>query len=136
MIFFSASKSKLPGYILPAVPALVLLLAAAASRIRCNRDDAARGVTMGLGATWLALVVGAGFWLHRQLPTSPFAQAPAPAMSDTATPYRVLARKYRPQTFSELVSQEHVRTTIENAITQRRIAHGYIFAGQRGTGSH
>lgn len=73
VIFFSASKSKLPGYILPAVPPLVLLLAAAASRIRCIRDDAARGVTMGLGATWLALVVGAGLWLHRQLPASPFA---------------------------------------------------------------
>ena len=74
VIFFSASKSKLPGYILPAVPEMVLLLAAAASRIRCTRDDAARGVTMGLGATWLALVVGAGFWLHRQVPTSAFAQ--------------------------------------------------------------
>jgi DNA polymerase III subunit gamma/tau len=48
--------------------------------------------------------------------------------------YQVIARKYRPQTFGELVSQEHVRTTIENAITKRRIAHGYIFAGQRGTG--
>lgn len=48
--------------------------------------------------------------------------------------YQVIARKYRPQTFAELVSQEHVRTTIENAISQRRIAHGYIFAGQRGTG--
>ena len=48
--------------------------------------------------------------------------------------YQVIARKYRPQTFAELVSQEHVRTTIENAITQNRIAHGYIFAGQRGTG--
>src|SRR5450432_4723919 len=48
--------------------------------------------------------------------------------------YQVIARKYRPHTFSELVSQEHVRTTIENAITQQRIAHGYIFAGQRGTG--
>jgi 4-amino-4-deoxy-L-arabinose transferase-like glycosyltransferase len=74
VIFFSASKSKLPGYILPAVPPLVLLLAAAASRIRCICNDAARGVTMGLGATWLALVVGAGFWLHRQPSTSPFAQ--------------------------------------------------------------
>ena len=48
--------------------------------------------------------------------------------------YQVIARKYRPHTFSELVSQEHVRTTIENAISQKRIAHGYIFAGQRGTG--
>lgn len=48
--------------------------------------------------------------------------------------YQVIARKYRPQDFSELVGQEHVRTTLENAITQSRIAHGYIFSGQRGTG--
>jgi DNA polymerase-3 subunit gamma/tau len=48
--------------------------------------------------------------------------------------YQVIARKYRPQTFAELVGQEHVRTTLENAIAQRRIAHGYILAGQRGTG--
>jgi DNA polymerase III subunit gamma/tau len=48
--------------------------------------------------------------------------------------YQVIARKYRPQTFSELVNQVHVRTTLENAITQNRIAHGYIFSGQRGTG--
>jgi DNA polymerase-3 subunit gamma/tau len=48
--------------------------------------------------------------------------------------YQVIARKYRPQSFAELIGQEHVRTTIENAITQNRIAHGYIFCGQRGTG--
>ncbi|HOL72270.1 MAG TPA: DNA polymerase III subunit gamma/tau [Bryobacteraceae bacterium] len=48
--------------------------------------------------------------------------------------YQVFARKYRPQAFSELVNQEHVRTTLENAIAQNRIAHGYIFSGQRGTG--
>ncbi len=48
--------------------------------------------------------------------------------------YQVIARKYRPQTFAELISQERVRTTLENAISQRRIAHGYIFSGQRGTG--
>jgi DNA polymerase-3 subunit gamma/tau len=48
--------------------------------------------------------------------------------------YQVIARKYRPQTFVELIGQEHVRTTLENAIAQRRIAHGYIFSGQRGTG--
>ena len=48
--------------------------------------------------------------------------------------YQVIARKYRPQAFEELVSQEHVRTTLENAISSSRIAHGYIFAGQRGTG--
>ncbi len=48
--------------------------------------------------------------------------------------YQVIARKYRPQNFGELIGQEHVRTTIENAIAQGRIAHGYIFSGQRGTG--
>src|SRR5688572_6951667 len=48
--------------------------------------------------------------------------------------YQVIARKYRPAKFSELISQEHVRTTLENAITQGRIAHGYILSGQRGTG--
>jgi DNA polymerase-3 subunit gamma/tau len=48
--------------------------------------------------------------------------------------YQVIARKYRPQAFAELIGQEHVRTTLENAIAQRRIAHGYIFSGQRGTG--
>jgi DNA polymerase-3 subunit gamma/tau len=48
--------------------------------------------------------------------------------------YQVIARKYRPQAFAELIGQEHVKTTLENAITQGRIAHGYIFAGQRGTG--
>lgn len=48
--------------------------------------------------------------------------------------YQVIARKYRPQTFSELVGQEHVRGTLGNAIGQGRIAHGYIFSGQRGTG--
>src|ERR1700690_1330027 len=48
--------------------------------------------------------------------------------------YQVIARKYRPQAFAELIGQEHVRTTLENAIAQKRIAHGYIFSGQRGTG--
>jgi DNA polymerase III subunit gamma/tau len=48
--------------------------------------------------------------------------------------YQVLARKYRPHVFGDLIGQEHVKATIENAITKQRIAHGYIFAGQRGTG--
>ncbi len=48
--------------------------------------------------------------------------------------YQVIARKYRPQNFSELVNQEHVKTTLAHAIEQNRIAHGYIFSGQRGTG--
>jgi DNA polymerase-3 subunit gamma/tau len=48
--------------------------------------------------------------------------------------YQVIARKYRPQTFGDVVNQEHVKTTLENAIALKRIAHGYIFSGQRGTG--
>jgi DNA polymerase III subunit gamma/tau len=48
--------------------------------------------------------------------------------------YQVIARKYRPQSFTDVVNQEHVKTTLENAIAQGRIAHGYIFSGQRGTG--
>ncbi|HET9838055.1 MAG TPA: DNA polymerase III subunit gamma/tau [Candidatus Angelobacter sp.] len=48
--------------------------------------------------------------------------------------YQVLARKYRPQRFSEVIGQEHVTRTLRNAIEQQRIAHGYIFSGHRGIG--
>ncbi|MDQ6678180.1 MAG: DNA polymerase III subunit gamma/tau [Acidobacteriota bacterium] len=48
--------------------------------------------------------------------------------------YQVIARKYRPQSFHDVVNQDHVKTTLRNAITRNRIAHGYIFSGQRGTG--
>ncbi|MGO9405527.1 MAG: DNA polymerase III subunit gamma/tau [Terriglobales bacterium] len=48
--------------------------------------------------------------------------------------YQVLARKYRPQRFSDVIGQEHVTRTLQNAIAQERIAHGYIFSGHRGIG--
>lgn len=48
--------------------------------------------------------------------------------------YQVLARKYRPQKFSDVIGQEHVTRTLMNAIEQGRIAHGYIFSGHRGIG--
>src|SRR5260221_9268487 len=48
--------------------------------------------------------------------------------------YQVLARKYRPQKFSEVIGQDHVTRTLKNAIEQQRIAHGYIFSGHRGIG--
>jgi DNA polymerase-3 subunit gamma/tau len=48
--------------------------------------------------------------------------------------YQVIALKYRPHNFAELIGQEHVRSTLGNAISGGRIAHGYIFSGQRGTG--
>jgi DNA polymerase III subunit gamma/tau len=48
--------------------------------------------------------------------------------------YQVIARKYRPQRFSDVVGQEHVTQTLRNAIEQNRIAHAYLFVGPRGTG--
>jgi DNA polymerase III subunit gamma/tau len=48
--------------------------------------------------------------------------------------YLVIARKWRPQTFAEVVGQRHVTQTLENAIKQNRLAHAYIFSGTRGVG--
>jgi DNA polymerase-3 subunit gamma/tau len=48
--------------------------------------------------------------------------------------YKVIARKYRPQTFSEIVGQQHVTRTLANAIQSNRVAHAYIFSGVRGVG--
>ncbi len=48
--------------------------------------------------------------------------------------YQVIARKYRPQRFADVVGQEHVTTTLANAIAAGRIAHAYLFCGPRGTG--
>ncbi len=48
--------------------------------------------------------------------------------------YLVLARKYRPKTFSEMVGQEHVVQALTNALTQQRLHHAYLFTGTRGVG--
>src|SRR5580704_6015453 len=48
--------------------------------------------------------------------------------------YQVIARKWRPQTFSDLVGQSHVTSTLANAIKNNRVAHAYIFSGARGVG--
>jgi DNA polymerase III subunit gamma/tau len=48
--------------------------------------------------------------------------------------YQVIARKWRPQTFADVVGQRHVTQTLENAIKSNRVAHAYIFAGVRGVG--
>ena len=53
-------------------------------------------------------------------------------MSNAA--YQVIARKWRPQTFDDVVGQDHVVRTLRNAIARRRIAHAYLFVGPRGTG--
>ncbi len=68
-------------------------------------------------------------------PPTPSAQIPvAPAPSAAAQPYRVLARKYRPQTFSELIGQEAMVRTLANAIARDRLAHAFLMTGVRGVG--
>ncbi|MEH3101980.1 DNA polymerase III subunit gamma/tau [Sphingomonas adhaesiva] len=57
-----------------------------------------------------------------------------PAPAATAQPYRVLARKYRPQTFSELIGQGAMVQTLGNAIRRQRIAHAFLLTGVRGVG--
>ncbi|MEP6698975.1 MAG: DNA polymerase III subunit gamma/tau [Verrucomicrobiota bacterium] len=51
-----------------------------------------------------------------------------------AVSYQVFARKYRPQTFDDLVGQAHVVRTLKNAVAQNRLAHAYLFVGPRGIG--
>ena len=58
-------------------------------------------------------------------------EPPQPA---AATPYRVLARKYRPQTFAELIGQDAMVTTLGNAIKRDRLAHAFLMTGVRGVG--
>ena len=48
--------------------------------------------------------------------------------------YEVLSRKWRPQQFADVVGQDHVTQTLQNAIKSNRIAHAYLFVGPRGTG--
>ena len=64
------------------------------------------------------------------VPSLPPAAAPTPA----AQPYRVLARKYRPQTFSELIGQDAMVQTLANAIKRDRLAHAFLMTGVRGVG--
>jgi DNA polymerase-3 subunit gamma/tau len=69
-------------------------------------------------------------------PPAPVQAAPAPAPAAPASnqPYRVLARKYRPQTFSELIGQEAMVRTLANAIARDRLAHAFLMTGVRGVG--
>jgi DNA polymerase-3 subunit gamma/tau len=64
-------------------------------------------------------------------PLQPVAKTPP---ASDAQPYRVLARKYRPQTFSELIGQEPMVRTLANAIERDRLAHAFLMTGVRGVG--
>jgi len=70
-------------------------------------------------------------------PEAPPAAPPPPhagPAAEAAQPYRVLARKYRPQTFSQLLGQEPMVRTLANAIERERLAHAFLMTGVRGVG--
>ncbi len=67
-------------------------------------------------------------------PASAPAETPAKSAEADNQPYRVLARKYRPQTFSELIGQEPMVRTLANAIERDRLAHAFLMTGVRGVG--
>jgi DNA polymerase-3 subunit gamma/tau len=60
--------------------------------------------------------------------------APAPLSGDDASRYLVVARRYRPQTFNDVVGQDHVVQALRNAIRMNRVTHAYLFSGTRGVG--
>ena len=67
-------------------------------------------------------------------PEEPGLSLGLPEASPPAAPYRVLARKYRPQTFAELIGQDAMVQTLANAIARDRIAHAFLLTGVRGVG--
>ncbi len=67
-------------------------------------------------------------------PDAPPAPAPVEAKAEPAQPYRVLARKYRPQTFDQLIGQDAMVQTLANAIKRDRLAHAFLMTGVRGVG--
>ncbi|NOG72136.1 DNA polymerase III subunit gamma/tau [Roseicella sp. DB1501] len=67
-------------------------------------------------------------------PSAPPPPAPRPASEPAATSYRVLARKYRPSSFAELIGQEALVRTLRNAFAQNRVAHAFMLTGVRGVG--
>src|SRR5207248_9100455 len=69
-----------------------------------------------------------GIMANETAPPAVPAAAPAPEG------YTVLARRYRPQHFAELIGQEHVARALENALKSNRVAHAYLFTGARGVG--
>ena len=77
-------------------------------------------------------------WVHDRLTVSssfrlPFVQI-NPGMEVWVLAYEVTARKWRPQAFDGVIGQDHVTTTLKNAIQAGQIAHAYLFAGPRGVG--
>ncbi len=71
---------------------------------------------------------------HSDVDTHPQSVAVQPAAGSPIEQYTVVARRYRPQTFAELVGQEHIAQALVNAIGTQRVGHAYLFTGARGVG--
>jgi 4-amino-4-deoxy-L-arabinose transferase-like glycosyltransferase len=68
ILFFSFSQSKLPGYILPAIPPLILLFAVASTRLMNSDSPSARWIDWALAFTWVVMGLSAALWMHRLPP--------------------------------------------------------------------
>ncbi len=82
----------------------------------------------------LAPPIPEGPGLFGDAPAASPAQAPASQASQAATPYRVLARKYRPTTFDDLIGQDALVKTLRRAFALNRVAHAFMLTGVRGVG--
>ncbi len=104
--------------------------------IRCEPRQARKGATVAVSSC-------AGMWLVRAPPFLDLSRlfcftraiiAPFFALLSNAVSYQVLARKWRPRIFREMVGQEHVLKALINALDNQRLHHAYLFAGTRGVG--
>ncbi len=79
---------------------------------------------------------GPGLFGFEEAPAAAPLAPPAPVVAPTEPnqPYRVLARKYRPTTFHDLIGQDTLVRTLRNAFAQNRVAHGFMLTGVRGVG--
>jgi len=103
------------------------------------RDDAEKAPTAAeLEAAGQSALFGDPARQDAPGPAAPVADRAAaangPAAMPAAEPYRVLARKYRPQTFAQLIGQEPMVQTLANAIRRGRLAHAFLMTGVRGVG--
>jgi 4-amino-4-deoxy-L-arabinose transferase-like glycosyltransferase len=109
VVFFSFSQSKLPGYVLPSIPPLALLVAASVARAIDADSNAARWLTASIGITWMALALSLSFWLKKlPLPAnalvSPSASEWGNAMATMALVVVTLALLRRPRAVLALSS--------------------------------
>ena len=65
---------------------------------------------------------------------APAEQVPVPVQAEKSTPYRVLARKYRPQTLDDLIGQDSLVRILRRAFELKRVAHAFMLTGVRGVG--